>query len=109
MDNTALYALVNPVLAQQQPGGGLTTLLFPVLLIGAMWFLLIAPQRKKQKQQQEMIKALTTGDEILTAGGVYGTITNLKDDRLVVRIAEGTKVEIARSFVQAVTNKGSES
>jgi preprotein translocase subunit YajC len=109
MDNLSLYALVDPVFAQAPSGGGLQSLLFPVLLIAAMWFLLIAPQRKKQKAQQEMIKALTTGDEVLTAGGIYGAITNIKDDRLVVRIAEGTKVEISRAFVQAVTKKASES
>jgi preprotein translocase subunit YajC len=88
MDYLALYALVSPVAAQQQPGGGgMSTLLFPLLLIAAMWFLLIAPQRKKQKLQQEMIKALVTGDEIVTSGGIHGTITNVKDDRIVVRIA----------------------
>jgi preprotein translocase subunit YajC len=46
-----------------------------------------------------MIKALQTGDKILTSGGVFGEITNVKDDRLTVKIADGVKVEVARSFV----------
>jgi preprotein translocase subunit YajC len=90
-------------LAQAQPapppGGGLMPILFFILLFAGMWFLIIAPQRKRQKQQEAMIKALKTGDKILTSGGVYGEITNVKDDRLVVRIADNVKVEISRPFV----------
>lgn len=81
------------------PGGGLTPILFFILLFAGMWFLIIAPQRKRQKQQEAMIKALKTGDKILTSGGIYGEITNVKDDRLVVKIAENVKVEIGRPFV----------
>jgi len=87
-------------LAQQPaPGGGLTPILFFILLFAGMWFLIIAPQRKRQKQQEAMIKALKTGDKVLTSGGIYGEVTNVKDDRLTVKIADGIKVEIARSFV----------
>ncbi len=46
-----------------------------------------------------MIKALQTGDKILTSGGIYGEITNVKDDRLVVKIAENVKIEVGRPFV----------
>jgi len=83
----------------QAPGGGLTPILFFILLFAGMWFLIIAPQRKRQKQQEAMIKALQTGDRILTSGGIYGEITNVKDDRLVVKVAENVKVEIGRAFV----------
>ena len=75
-------------------------LLFWVLIIGAMWFFLIAPQRKKQKQHREMIDSLSTGDDIITASGIFGTITNVKEDRFIIRIAEGTKVEIQKTFIQ---------
>ncbi len=81
------------------PGSGLTPILFFILLFAGMWFLIIAPQRKRQKQQEAMIKALQTGDRILTSGGIYGEITNVKDDRLVVKVAENVKVEIGRAFV----------
>jgi len=74
-------------------------ILFFILLFAGMWFLIIAPQRKRQKQQEAMIKALQTGDKVLTSGGVYGEITNVKDDRLTVKIAENVKVEVARPFV----------
>jgi len=91
------------VLAQQtQPeAGGFTSLLVPLMLFAGMWFLLIAPQRKKQKQHTKMLQSLQSGDDVVVAGGIYGTITNVKDDRFVVRIAEGTKVEVTKASVQA--------
>lgn len=96
------------VLAQTSaPSGGAaaTQFLFIGFMFVAMWFLIIAPQRKKQKEHAKMLAALDQGDEIITAGGIYGEITYKKDDRFVVRIADGVKVEIAKSFVQDVVRK----
>lgn len=76
-------------------------LIIMVLLFGGMWFLLIAPQRKKQKQHAQMLQSLATGDTVLTSGGIYGTITNVKDDRFVIKIADNTRIEVAKSSVQA--------
>ena len=76
-----------------------------VLIFAAMYFLMIAPQRKKQKEHQKMMASLDTGDEILTVGGIYGEITNKKDDRFIVRIAENTKVELGKAFIQSVVKK----
>ena len=78
------------------------------LLFAAMYFLMIAPQRKKQKELQKMIDTLQAGDEVLTTGGIFGEITNKKEDRFVVRIAENTKVEIGRGFIQTVVKKSGE-
>ena len=90
---------------QPGPGSMLTGVLPMVLLFAAMYFLMIAPQRKKQKQHELMLKALGSGDEIVTTGGIYGTITNVKEDRFVVRISDNTKIEIGKSFVTTVLNK----
>ncbi len=76
-----------------------------VLIFAAMYFLMIAPQRKKQKEHTKMLDALSTGDEVITAGGIYGEITNKKDDRFVIRIADGTKVEIGKAFIHALVKK----
>lgn len=89
------------------PAMGLQQFLFPVLMIGAMYFLLIAPQRKKQKEHDRMLKALQSGDEIVTTGGIYGTITNVKEDRFVVRIADNTKIELGKSFIATVVKQAS--
>lgn len=83
-------------------------LIFFGLLFAAMYFLMIAPQRKKQKEHEKMLAALGSGDEIVTTGGIYGTITNVKDDRFVVRIAENTKIEVGKSFVSGVVSKSSD-
>jgi len=67
--------------------------------------LLIAPQRKKQKEQQKMISSLSAGDEVLLAGGIYGEITSVRPDRLVVRIGDNTKVEVEKAFIHTVVRK----
>jgi preprotein translocase subunit YajC len=90
------------------PQGGGSMMIFMVLMFGAMYFFMIAPQRKKQKELQKQIEALSSGDEVLTIGGIYGEITNKKDDRFVIRIAEGTKIEIAKSAVSTVVRKAGE-
>lgn len=110
MTKMTLLAALNPIFAQQPTpqGGGLSTIIFMVLMFAAMYFLMIAPQRKKQKQHEQMLKALAPGDEVVTAGGIYGHIVTVKDDRFVVRIADNTKIELGKSFVQAVLKKAEE-
>ena len=94
----------NPAPAPQQPSF-LVQILPMVLLFGAMYFFLIAPQRKKQKEHEKMLKELQSGDEVVTSGGIFGVITNVKEDRFVVRIADNTKIEIGKGFVQTVVRK----
>jgi len=77
-----------------------------VLILGALYFLMIAPQRKKQKAHEKMLQALKTGDDVVTSAGIFGTITNVKDDRFVIRIADNTKVEIGKGFIQSVVRRG---
>jgi preprotein translocase subunit YajC len=85
-----------------QPGeGGLMSFLPMILIFVAFYFLLIAPQRKKQKQHEKMIKSLEKGAKIKTVGGMFGTITGVKDDCFVIRIAENVKVEISKEAVSA--------
>jgi preprotein translocase subunit YajC len=90
------------------PGGSLMSFLPMILIFGAMYFFMIAPQRKKQKEHQKMLEALGTGDEVITAGGIYGEITNKKDDRFVIRIADNTKIEVGKGFIQTVVRKSGE-
>ena len=106
-DSLTVLAQTTAPAGPAAPGGigGSTTIIFYVLMFAALYFFMIAPQRKKQKEQEKMLAALSTGDEIMTTGGIYGTITNVKEDRFIVRIAENTKIEIAKSFVSGVVSK----
>ena len=84
----------------QGEGSGLLSGMLPFILIfAAMWFLLIAPQRKKQKKHDKMVKALQPGTDVVTLGGIYGTITSVKDDRFVLKIADNVKVEVTKSSI----------
>ena len=73
------------------------------LMIGmiffAFWLLVIRPQTKKQKDHQEMINKLGKGEQIITRGGVIGTITGVQDDVVVVEIQEKVRVRIPRSYI----------
>jgi preprotein translocase subunit YajC len=92
--------------APTAPGGGATwMLLFYAFIVAAFYFLFMAPQRKKQKAQEKMLAAIKSGDDVLTSGGIFGTITNVKDDRFVVRIAENVKVEMPKGFISSVIAK----
>jgi preprotein translocase subunit YajC len=91
--------------APASSGGGSWILIFYALMAAALYFLFIAPQRKKQKEHESLLKSLKTGDDVVTSAGIFGTITNVKDDRFVVRIAENTKVEIGKGFIQSVVRR----
>jgi preprotein translocase subunit YajC len=70
--------------------------------------MLIRPQQKKQKEMQRMIESLKSGDKIVTNGGILGTVTNVKDKTVIVRIADNVKIEILRSAVQTVTQRAAD-
>lgn len=76
-----------------------------ILLFGAMYFLMIAPQRKKQKAHEKMLSELKSGDEVVTAGGIYGALTGVRDDRFTVRIGDNNKVEVGKGFISSLVKK----
>ena len=94
-----------PAGAPPQGGMGPMMIVGYLFLFGAMYFFMIAPQRKKQKEHEKLLASLQSGDEVVTTGGIFGTITNVKDDRFIVRIADNTKVEIGKAFVTTVLKK----
>ena len=76
-----------------------------VLMFLVLYLLILRPQMKKQRNQQRMIDELEKNDEIVTSGGIHGTILNIKDDILVVKIADNVKIEVSRAAVSRVKNK----
>jgi preprotein translocase subunit YajC len=104
---TKLHVLLAQATAPAPSGTSALMQLAPlVLMFAAMYFLLIAPQRKKQKAHEKMLTELQSGDEVVTAGGIYGVITSVKDDRFVIRIGDNNaKVEVGKSFVSVLVKK----
>jgi preprotein translocase subunit YajC len=72
------------------------------LMLGVMYVLMVRPQRQKQSQQQTMINDASVGDDVLTTGGIYGTITQAEGDDVVVEIASGISVHMTRRGIAAV-------
>jgi preprotein translocase subunit YajC len=94
--------MINFLLFFQGGFGGLTGLLPMLLIIAVFYVLLIRPQQKRQRELQATISQLNAGDRIVTTGGVIGTITSVKDTSFLIRSAEKSILEIARSAVAGV-------
>lgn len=89
----------------QSGGGGLMGFLPIILIFAILYFIMIRPQQKKQKEHQKLISELQKGDKVITSGGMHGVISNLKDETVIVKIADNVKVEINRSSVTRVLEK----
>jgi preprotein translocase subunit YajC len=88
-------------------GGSPAGLLIPLLgMLAIFYFLLIRPQQKKQKQMQTMIEAIRKGDRVLTTGGIYGTVAGIKENMIILKIADDVKIEIVKQAVASVVEKG---
>lgn len=85
--------------AQPGPNSMFPQIGFILLLFAGMYFLMIAPQRKKQKEHEKMVRELKAGDEVMTAGGIFGKVTAVKNDRLTITVGDNTKLELNPSYV----------
>ncbi len=94
--------MTNIILFFQGGLGALGGLLPMLLIIAVFYMLLIRPQQKRQKQLQETISQLKAGDRIVTTGGVIGTITTVRDTSFLIRSADKSILEIARSSVAGI-------
>lgn len=84
----------------------ISTLIPFVLIFAIMWFLLIRPQQKKMKEHRAMVEALRRGDQVVTAGGIVGKVTKVREDGEVeVEIADGVKVRVVTQTITAVVSK----
>jgi preprotein translocase subunit YajC len=109
---------MNPVMLMAPPSGGgggaggggsmILTLLPFALIFFIFYFLVIRPQSKRQKELAAMINSLKQGDRVLTSGGLYGTVMAMKDNIAVLKIADQVKIEVAKSAITAVVERGRE-
>lgn len=79
-----------------------------ILMFVIFYFLLIRPQQKRQKEHEQMVKNLVKNDEVITSGGLHGTVVGLKEKSVLLRIAENVKVEVERSAVAQVVKSRTE-
>ncbi|HKO97590.1 MAG TPA: preprotein translocase subunit YajC [Pyrinomonadaceae bacterium] len=85
--------------------GALTGLLPMLLIIGVFYMLLIRPQQKRQRELQQTIAELKTGDRVVTTGGIIGTITTIRDTSFIIRSADKSMLEIARSAIAGIDSE----
>jgi preprotein translocase subunit YajC len=89
----------------QGSAGGLVQILPIFLIIGVFYFLLIRPQQKRQKQLQETIATLKIGDRVVTNGGIIGVITTVRETSFLIRSADKSILEIARSAIAGIDDE----
>ena len=92
-------------LMAQQSGGNVTFLISLALMVAIFYFLLIRPQQRRARQQRELVGSLAVGDEVVTIGGMFGTITDMDDESVTLDVGSGTRIRfvkqaVARKFVQ---------
>ena len=99
--------LISPAFAQDGPTADPFGIFLPMIVIFvAFYFLLIRPQQKRQKAHTALIGALSTGDEVLTAGGVLGKVTGVSEHYATLKIADDVEIKVQKSTVSSVVPKG---
>ena len=94
--------LLDSFIFLQAPGGGAgsyANLIFLGMLLAVFYFFLIRPQAKRQKDQKKFAEALEKGDDVVTAGGIYGKINKIEDDIITLEVGSKTYIRVARSVI----------
>ncbi|MGH2655986.1 MAG: preprotein translocase subunit YajC [Actinomycetota bacterium] len=92
-------------LVAQQGTGNVTFLISLALMVAIFYFLLIRPQQRRARQQRELVNSLSVGDEVVTIGGMFGTIESMDEESVTLDAGSGTRIRfikqaVARKFVQ---------
>lgn len=80
-------------------GGGWTMWVMLILIMVVMWFFMIRPQRKQQKELQKFRDGLKKGDKVVTIGGIYGTVADIKEKTLLIEIDNNVKIKVDKNSV----------
>jgi preprotein translocase subunit YajC len=100
------------ILAMGPPPGGQnqqSPLFFPMMLVfmfAFFYFVLFRPQQKREKERRELMANIKSGDRVAFSGGIIGIVTNVKDKTFTIKIADNVKIEVGRSAVSQVLEKG---
>ena len=104
-----MHLLLPLTIAEAAPAGAAgSPFQFPIMMVilfAIMYFMMIRPQRRREKARKEMIANVKSGSRVLLTSGIIGQIMNVKEQTLVVRIAENTKIEVVRSAITQILEK----
>ena len=101
-----LGGLVAQQAPEAGPGGGLISMLPILLMFGVIYFLMIRPQMKRQKEHRAMLEKLGKGDEVITNGGIAGSVVAIGESFITVEIADGVQVRLQKGAIANVLPKG---
>jgi preprotein translocase subunit YajC len=91
---------------QPQAASPLMNLLPLVFIFAIFYFLLIRPQQKQEKARKQMLANVAKNDDVVTTGGIHGTVVNVKDKSVILRVDENVKIEVEKSCVAFIDKKG---
>ena len=85
--------------APQQQGGGISMWIMLILIFVVMWFFMIRPQRKQQKELENFRNSLAKGDKVITSGGIYGTIDEIKETSVLIKVDGEVKLRVDKNCI----------
>ena len=88
-----------------QTGSMWTTVIMFVAIIAIFYFLIIRPQKKRDKETKAMLDAMKKGDKVITIGGIHGTVVTVKEQTVVIKVDDNTRMEFTKSAISTVVNK----
>ena len=92
-----LFALLQAAPAAQPQGGGWSMWIMLALIFVVMWFFMIRPQRKQQKELQNFRDSLKKGDKVVTIGGIYGTVCEIKENNVLIEVDNNVKICVSKN------------
>ena len=91
------FTILQAAQAAQAQGGGLSMWIMLALIFVVMWFFMIRPQRKQQKELQNFRDSLKKGDKVVTVGGIFGTVAEIKDTTVLIEVDNNVKIRVSKS------------
>ncbi|GBF35323.1 preprotein translocase subunit YajC [Desulfocucumis palustris] len=88
--------------------GSIGTLIYIVALFALLYFLMIRPQQQRQKKHQQMVSGMKVNDQVTTAGGMLGSVVKIKEDTIILRVADNVRIEFLKSAVAQVRESAPE-
>lgn len=106
MTSMMVFGMATPPAGQgQSQGSGMLMMGYMVIIFALFYFMMIRPQMKREKERKKLIENIKAGDRVMFCGGMLGTVATVSDQTFLVKVADNTKVEIARGAVVRVLGK----